>query len=258
MVLILYFISYRVLDKSKSSSDIDDSGSHAKQEFVDRSNPSIQNNSETETDEKGNPYKNEYTEEKGVPLCHKNVCHTTSRDKLNVHIVPHTHDDTGWLKTVDVYFQDQVQYILSNVVIELDRNPDRRFIYVEIAFFERWWRHQCVVTKALVKKLVNSGQLQFTLGHWSMPDEAVTHYNDIITNAELGMRFLEEHFGECGKPLVAWQIAKVVKNVVNIREFLVFYSDFRYFFSSDPFGHSRAIMEMYCGRVESFCLKFVL
>ena len=35
-----------------------------------------------------------------------------------------------------------VQYILDTVMDELGKNPDRKFIYVEMAFFYRWWNEQ--------------------------------------------------------------------------------------------------------------------
>ncbi|XP_078576535.1 lysosomal alpha-mannosidase-like [Branchiostoma floridae x Branchiostoma japonicum] len=140
---------------------------------------------------------------------------------INVHLVPHTHDDVGWLKTVDQYYSGAnssiqragVQYILDSVIPQLEAKPERKFIYVEIAFFKRWWDEQDEDMHGRVKKLVDKGQLEFINGGWCMNDEASTHYNAIIDQMTLGLQFLNMTFGECGRPLVAWHI--------------------------DPFGHSR-------------------
>ena len=35
-----------------------------------------------------------------------------------------------------------MQYILDTVIDELVKDKEKKFIYVEIAFFIRWWREQ--------------------------------------------------------------------------------------------------------------------
>ncbi|XP_071483413.1 lysosomal alpha-mannosidase-like [Diadema antillarum] len=153
--------------------------------------------------------------------CGYQSCNPTKANRVNVHLVPHTHDDVGWLKTVDEYLYGAnnsiqhagVQYILDSVTSELAKDPGRRFIYVETAFFERWWHQQDEKTQFLVRQLVSEGRLEFINGGWSMNDEACTHYNAIIDQMTEGLRFLVNTFGKCGVPRVAWHI--------------------------DPFGHSR-------------------
>jgi hypothetical protein len=66
---------------------------------------------------------------------------------LNIHVVPHSHDDVGWLKTVDAYFygsNKEIQW--TNVHVEIDgvidsllNNPQRKFSEVEMKFFKMWW-----------------------------------------------------------------------------------------------------------------------
>ncbi|XP_010327777.2 lysosomal alpha-mannosidase isoform X3 [Saimiri boliviensis] len=149
------------------------------------------------------------------------TCPTVQPNMLNVHLVPHTHDDVGWLKTVDQYFYGikndiqhaGVQYILDSVISALLEDPTRRFIYVEIAFFSRWWHQQTNATQEVVRDLVRQGRLEFANGGWVMNDEAATHYGAIVDQMTLGLRFLEDTFGNDGRPRVAWHI--------------------------DPFGHSR-------------------
>ncbi|XP_058057448.1 lysosomal alpha-mannosidase-like [Anopheles bellator] len=140
---------------------------------------------------------------------------------LNVHLVPHTHDDVGWLKTVDQYYYGSetsiqkagVQYIIDSVIQSLLDNSERKFIYVESAFFFKWWYEQTEELQQQVKQLVNEGRLEFIGGAWSMNDEAAAHYHSIVDQFTWGLRKLNDTFGACGRPRIGWQI--------------------------DPFGHSR-------------------
>ncbi|KAI3867761.1 hypothetical protein MKX03_013537 [Papaver bracteatum] len=138
--------------------------------------------------------------------------------KINVHMVPHTHDDVGWLKTVDQYYVGSnnsiqgacVQNVLDSLIPALLADKNRKFIYVEMAFLERWWDDQSEEVRSTVKKLVSLGQLELINGGMCMHDEASPHYIDMIDQTTLGHRFIKKEFGVT--PRIGWQI--------------------------DPFGHS--------------------
>jgi hypothetical protein len=53
----------------------------------------------------------------------------------------------------------EVQYIIDSVVTALDQNPNRRFIYVEIAYFWRWWNEQTDDIRQKVKGFVIEGKI---------------------------------------------------------------------------------------------------
>ena len=103
-----------------------------------------------------------------------------------------------------------MQYILESVIPALVANPDRRFIYVEQGFFQRWWRQQTPAMQDTVRGLVASGRFEFINGGWCMHDEGGPHYIDMIDQTTLGHRYLLQQFNVT--PSIGWQI--------------------------DPFGHS--------------------
>ena len=51
------------------------------------------------------------------------------------------------------------QFILDGVVRELKADPSKRFIYVEMAFFWRWFKEQDQATRQDVRDLVANGQV---------------------------------------------------------------------------------------------------
>ncbi|MCP9262966.1 MA2B1 [Dirofilaria immitis] len=128
------------------------------------------------------------------------------KDVLNVHLICHTHDDAGWIKTIDQYYYGckllidwtefkiisnsekkaiaGVQYILNTVMDELERDESKRFAWCETSFLWRW-----LVDYKQRKRMQNLFKKNF-----------------------------KKYFGECGIPHVAWQI--------------------------DPFGHSREMANL--------------
>ena len=70
------------------------------------------------------------------------------------------------LNQKEIVFKNLFQFVLDSVVDELSKDPARRFVYVEIAFFWRWWNQQTDQTKELVRNLVSEGRLEFVIAGW--------------------------------------------------------------------------------------------
>jgi len=122
---------------------------------------------------------------------------TFSEEKpLTVHLIAHTHDDVGWLKTVDQYFLGQEEDIQAAYVFKIidtsmnelimDASKARRFTYVEMKFFSMWFYLQGESKREAVRILVREGRLEFVNAGWSMHDEAATHFDDMVNNMMYG------------------------------------------------------------------------
>lgn len=131
-------------------------------------------------------------------------------EKLRVFVVPHSHNDPGWIRTVEEYYLEKTQHIIDSVVHALLKDARRKFIWEEMSYLERWWRDASDSNRKNLIKLVKNGQLEIVGGGWVMNDEANSHYFAIIEQMMEGNLWLKDTIGVV--PKNAWAI--------------------------DPFGHS--------------------
>ncbi|XP_072930034.1 alpha-mannosidase 2 [Epargyreus clarus] len=137
----------------------------------------------------------------------------SQKNKLKVFIVPHSHNDPGWIKTFENYYKAQTKAIFTNMVEKLPEGKGRKFIWAETSYLSLWWNSDATEKeKATFQNLLKSGQIEIVTGGWVMNDEANSHWLGIVQQLTTGHQWLIDNLGYI--PKNAWAI--------------------------DPFGHSSA------------------
>jgi len=116
-------------------------------------------------------------------------------NKLRVFVMPHSHNDPGWIKTFEQYFSSQTKHILDNMVVKLSEDERRKFVWAEVSFFSMWWSTIDLQTQVKVKELLRKGQLEIVTGGWVMNDEANSFYYAIIEQLMLGHEWCRKNLG---------------------------------------------------------------
>ncbi|EFA76619.1 alpha-mannosidase [Heterostelium album PN500] len=135
---------------------------------------------------------------------------------LTIHLICHSHCDSGWLKTFNDYFHDDVKYILDGIVENLVSDRSKKFIWSEVGFLEKWWQQTTPNKRSQIVNLVENGQLEFVGGGWVMNDEACPDINSIINQIAEGHQFLADTFNstKLARPVNGWQIDPFGHNTV--------------------------------------------
>ncbi|KAK9888622.1 hypothetical protein WA026_000851 [Henosepilachna vigintioctopunctata] len=126
------------------------------------------------------------------------------RPPLKVIIVPHSHNDPGWLKTFENYFHYNSRQIMNHMVAKLQEHKNLTFIWSEMAFLNAWWEEAHPSKQRAMKNLVQSGRLEIVTGGWVMTDEANAHVYAIVDQLIEGHQWVYSNLGI--KPKAGWSV----------------------------------------------------
>lgn len=128
----------------------------------------------------------------------------SGKEPLQIIVVPHSHNDPGWLWTLETYYTVRTRSILTNTVLFLEKFPDFRMIWSETVFLDIWWKESPTDMQNKFKDLVKQGRIEILSGGWVSVDEATTHYSAVIDQLIEGHLWIKEILGVT--PNISWSI----------------------------------------------------
>ena len=127
-------------------------------------------------------------------------------NKLNVIVIPHSHNDPGWLMTFEEYFEQRTRNILNTIVNALSQKESRKFVWAETSYLSLWWKQANDDMKSKMRRLIANRQLEIVTGGWVMNDEANTHYYSMIEQMIEGHEWLRANIDKNIVPTNGWSI----------------------------------------------------
>jgi len=123
---------------------------------------------------------------------------------LRVIVMPHSHNDPGWLKTVEGYFATATKSIITNMVDKLTEHTNMTFIWTEMSYLHMWWEVAQPEMRQKLRALVDSGRLEIPTGGWVMTDEANVELFSMVDQLVEGHSFLRSTLNL--KPKSSWSV----------------------------------------------------
>ncbi|KAK3605381.1 hypothetical protein CHS0354_040981 [Potamilus streckersoni] len=128
-----------------------------------------------------------------IPVKNKQVAYSPSLRPLKIILVPFSHADPGYGRTIQEYHTGATRSILTGMVQKLNQYRNLTFQWAETVFLDLWFEETDNSLKQQVRDIIARGQLEIVLGGWVMPDEACTHYVSVIDQLIEGHQWVLEN-----------------------------------------------------------------
>lgn len=123
---------------------------------------------------------------------------------LRVIVMPHSHNDPGWLKTVEGYFATATKNIITNMVNKLTEHKNMTFIWTEMSYLSMWWDVAPPDLRTKLRALLSAGRLEVPTGGWVMTDEANVELFSMVEQLVEGHTFLRDTLDV--RPSTSWSV----------------------------------------------------